>query len=84
MDPLRQCIVSFIVDNFYVPDASTLGDDVSLLDRGIVDSTGVLELTAFLEREFAIAIADDEIVAENLDTIGAITRFVARKRALAA
>lgn len=76
----RDTVRQFIVTNFYVPDEGSLGDDTSLLDQGIVDSTGVLELTAFLEQSFSIEVEDAEIVPENLDTIGSILAFIARKR----
>ena len=55
--------------NFYVPETITLADDTSLLELGIVDSTGVLEVTAFLEGEYGIEIADHEIVPANMDSI---------------
>jgi acyl carrier protein len=83
MEP-HATIRGFIIDNFYVRDANALTDDVSLLDRGIVDSTGVLEVTTFLERQFGIAIADAEIVPENLDTIARIAAFISRKTVAAA
>jgi acyl carrier protein len=75
-----EIIRAFIASNFYVPDAHALADNTSLLDQGIVDSTGVLEVTAFLESEFGIKVTDDEIVPENLDTIANIVAFVRRKR----
>jgi acyl carrier protein len=74
----------FVVQNFYVQDAAALDDGASLLDTGIVDSTGVLEVAAFLEKSFDIAIADDEMVPENLDTIARIAAFVVRKQQAAA
>lgn len=77
---VRDIVRGFILENFYVQNAHELGDDTSLLDRGIVDSTGVLEVTAFLEERFGLAVADAEIVPENLDSIGAIVAFVGRKR----
>jgi acyl carrier protein len=76
-----QPIKHFIVENFYVPDAATLRDDASLIESGIVDSTGVLEVIAFLERRYAIQVGDDEIVPENLDSVARIAEFVARKTA---
>jgi acyl carrier protein len=84
MKHVRDLITEFIVQNFYVPDALALDDEVSLIERGIVDSTGVLELTAFLEHEFGIHVADDEMIADNLDTIGRIAAFVGKKRQAAA
>ncbi len=80
MNATETTIRSFLAENFYVREIDALPSDASLVRRGIVDSTGVLELTAFLESEFAIKIADDEIVPENLDTIEAIVAFVERKR----
>jgi acyl carrier protein len=77
-------IRGFILTNFYVPEAITLADDTSLLELGIVDSTGVLEVTAFLESEYGIEVADDEIVPANMDSIGAIAAFVETKAVRAA
>ncbi|MCI0418816.1 MAG: acyl carrier protein [Acidobacteria bacterium] len=56
-----------------------LSADDSFLQKGILDSTGVLELVGFLERQYGIACADHEITPENLDTLNAIARFVQRK-----
>ena len=78
---ISQEVRQFILDNFYVTDRSTLTDDASLLDLGIIDSTGVLEVIMFLEKQYAIAVADAEMVPENLETIGRIAAFVASKRA---
>lgn len=80
---LEPKIRTFITTNFYVPDGDSLAADASLLDKGIVDSTGVLEVISFLESEFGIQVGDDEMVAENLDSIARITAFVQRKKAAA-
>ena len=77
----RDAIRRFVIDNFYLSDPSALKDDASLLDQGIVDSTGVLEVVSFLEQSFAIAIEDTEMVPDNLDSIDRIATFVALKRA---
>jgi acyl carrier protein len=76
---VRQTIREFIASNFYASGA--IGDDDSLLERGLLDSTGVLEVVAFLEAEFQVRIADDEVVRENLETIEGIARLVLRKQA---
>jgi acyl carrier protein len=73
-------IRQFIASNFYVPDATELTDDASLLDRGIIDSTGVLELIGFLEESFGIKVEDAEMIPENLDSIGRMAAFVALKK----
>lgn len=77
---LLAAVRDFVTTNFYVPDAAALRDDASLLDTGVIDSTGVLEVIAFVEREFGIQVADDEIVPENLDSIERLASYVLRKR----
>ena len=77
----RERIRQFIVTNFYVSDPDSLDDSTSFLDRGIIDSTGVLEVVGFLEDEFGIVVEDSEIVPEILDSIGGIAAFVERKGA---
>jgi acyl carrier protein len=68
------------VDNFLFGQANGLTDEASFLEHGIIDSTGVLELVAHLEKTYAIKIQDAEIVPDNLDSIGGITRFLERKQ----
>jgi acyl carrier protein len=80
---IADLIRTFVSANFYVEPGS-LEDDASLLEQGIVDSTGVLEVVAFLETEFGIEVRDDELLPQNLDTIAAIAGYVTRKRAAAA
>ena len=76
---IRMRVREFVTSNFYVADPSELLDDTSLLDQAVIDSTGVLEVIAFLEEEYAIPIADEEVIPENLETIARIAAFVARK-----
>jgi acyl carrier protein len=77
---IKEQVRQFITKNFYVPDPQKLGDQVSFLDTGIIDSTSVLELTAFLEETFEIKVEDDELLPENLDSLASIERFVSQKR----
>jgi acyl carrier protein len=75
-------IRKFIEDNFlFREDRDGLSDEESLLDAGLIDSTGILELVTFLESGFGIAIEDAEIVPDNLDSIRAIASYVKRKLA---
>jgi acyl carrier protein len=70
----------FIIENFmFGQDNGQLGDDTSLLEKGIIDSTGVLELIAFLDKRYRIKIEDEEIIPENLDSINNLVRFVGSK-----
>jgi acyl carrier protein len=77
---LLATVRAFIEENFLCrEDISDLADTDSLLESGVMDSTGILELVAFLETEFSIQMADAEIVPENLDSIAAIAGYVDRK-----
>jgi acyl carrier protein len=79
-----QTVRQFITDNFlFRGEGKTLADDTSFLETGLIDSTGVLELVAFLEETFRFKIADDEIIPDNLDSLKKITAYVERKQAQA-
>ncbi len=79
MEDVRQTVTRFIYQNFYVADGQQIGGAESLLERGIIDSTGVLEVIGFLEERFGITVDDSDMLPENLDTIDGIVAFVARK-----
>jgi acyl carrier protein len=75
---------TFIEENFlFRAELSGLADSDSLLENGVMDSTGILELVAFLETEFSIQMSDAEIVPDNLDSIAAIAAYLERKLATA-
>jgi acyl carrier protein len=77
---IKEQVRTFVTSNFYVADPSVLEDNASLLDKGIIDSTGVLEVIFFIEETFGIAVEDSEMLPENLDSIERISNFVARKK----
>jgi acyl carrier protein len=74
---------AFVLENFYVSDPAELTDDVSLIESGYVDSTGMMEVILFHEASFGIHVEDDETLPENLESISRIARFVARKQSAA-
>ena len=79
-DTTAQQIRDFILTNFlFGQEGNAPADDESLLEHGIIDSTGVLELVAFLEQQFGISVGDRELLPENLDSVMNAARFVARK-----
>jgi acyl carrier protein len=72
---------SFLAENFLLGEEFRgLPGSASLIEAGIIDSTGVLELVGFLEETYGVEIADSELVPENLDSIDNILRFMAWKR----
>jgi acyl carrier protein len=74
----------YILQNFmYTDDESRLTREASLIDSGIVDSTGALELVSFIEEAFNVHITDDELVPDNFDSLAKLTTFIQRKLASA-
>lgn len=77
---IEQSVREFIVTNFLFGDTSNrLSDQDSLLEKGIIDSTGVVHLVSFVEEAFGITVDDEEILPENFDTISRLTQFVQKK-----
>lgn len=78
---IRGQIRTFVLDQLLMGDASAmLADAASFLDTGTIDSTGVLEIVMFLEQHLHVAVADPELVPENLDSIDRLVWFVLRKQ----
>jgi len=72
-------IRNFVTTSF-ARGGAAIGADTSLLDSGLIDSTGIFELVTFLEGEFGIAVADEDIVPEHFETVRQIAAFVDGKR----
>lgn len=77
----EQQIREYIVKSFLLGEDDGFGSSESLLESGVVDSTGIMELVAFVEGTFGIEVNDEDLVPENLDTIESIARFVEHKLA---
>lgn len=82
MDSIEERVRAFVRESFPVASGDLPADE-SLLGSGIIDSIGVLTLVTWLEQEFEIVIADEDVVPENLDTIGRIVAYVQGKTASA-
>ena len=79
---LAQKLRDYILDNFlFTDDQSALENGDSFLDKGIIDSTGIMELIFFMEEELGVKVEDDEMIPENLDSIDAIVAFIGTKDA---
>lgn len=78
---MREKIREFLVENFLFGENDVdFVDDASLLRQGIIDSTGVLELVSFLEEEFELHVADEEIIPDYLDSVNKLVDFINRKQ----
>jgi len=74
-----EAVRSFVVTNFLFGDGGSIEEDTSFMEKGIIDSTGMLELIMFLEETYNIKIEDDELVPDNLDSLRNIGAFLSRK-----
>lgn len=81
MNDIKAEVRRFVVDNFlFGQGADGLKNDDSFLGKGIVDSTGIMELIMHLEVQYEMKVQDQDLVPENLDSIDRVAAFVARKK----
>jgi acyl carrier protein len=72
-------IRTYVYKQFPIAARKKVADGDALLDSGVVDSLGILEIVNFLEQEFGIRVNDDELVPENFNSIASLNRFVEDK-----
>lgn len=79
---LKASVRRYLADNLMLPGGlADLTDDASFLERNLLDSTGVLELVAFIEETYGVKVGDDEIIPDNLDSVDLVAAYIARKQA---
>ena len=77
---MKDQIRTYIMDNILLGSADqSIADDDSFLEKGIIDSTGILELVTFVEDEFNIEVGDEELTPDNFDSIEKLTAYTQRK-----
>jgi acyl carrier protein len=80
---IRAELTEFIVMNYLFGDIARVPrDDDDLIEEGIIDSTGILELIEFLESHFQVEVSEAETVPQNLGSISSLTEFVMSKRSV--
>lgn len=77
---ITRLVTDYVIENFLFGDSEGLEEVTSFQDSGIIDSTGILELVDFLEQQFSIVVADEELIPQNLDCIQNVVRFLGRKQ----
>lgn len=75
-----EVIKQFVCSNFLFDENRGLHEDTSFLENGLVDSTGIMEMVAFIEKTFDLTVEDEELVPENFDSIRKVSDFIRRKR----
>ncbi len=82
MPHVQQVVRSYIVDNFLFGQDGQFANDDSFLDKGLIDSVGILTLVEYVCQNYQITVYDEEIIPENWDSVNRIVRFVETKSAL--
>lgn len=78
---IKEKIRTFIINNFLLGvNADNLSDNDSFLEKGIIDSTGILELVSFAQEAFDIQIEDAELIPDNLDSLNNLEAFIIKKK----
>ena len=78
---IKEKVKTYIIENFLLGNVSdALTDDDSFLEKGIIDSTGILELVSFVQETFNIKIDDMELVPDNLDSLNNLEAFITKKK----
>ena len=80
-EQIHNAVLAFLRTNIIYDEKRAIPDDESFLATGILDSTGILELIGYLESEFGVKFLDEELVADNFDSLARITRFMSEKLA---
>jgi len=82
MNSITPEIRDYISRNFLFSDKGFhYGDDASFLEEGIIDSLGIIELVAFVEKKFSISVADHELLPNNFDSVSKLSSFISSKLA---
>lgn len=80
MEAIKSKLREYIISNFlFGYSEEDLKNDTSFFELGVLDSTGIMELVTYIEREFNVAVKDEEILRENLDSIDLMSNFILKK-----
>ena len=77
---MKQELRKFIVENYLFGRDDGFAEDDSFIERGILDSTGVMELITFVESRYGVKVEDHELLPDNLDSLTKLTRFLETKK----
>ncbi|MDO5575509.1 MAG: acyl carrier protein [Fibrobacter sp.] len=80
---IQSSIIDFVNKNFLMNSGAVkFSNTDSFMEKGIIDSTGVLELVTFVQQEFKITVDDNELIPENLDSVNNLTNYIMKKTSI--
>jgi acyl carrier protein len=72
-------VKEYIIDNFlFGVDGDALGEDDSFLQNGIIDSTGIVEVVAWIEETYGVKVRDMDLLPENFDSVNQLAAYIGR------
>ena len=77
---IKAKLLEYMRARFPAAQGIRLEEERSLLDSGVIDSLGILDLVAFMEETFDMEATDEDLVPENFDSVSALVRYVESKR----
>jgi acyl carrier protein len=80
MDYIKE-LKEFVINNFMFGQGDSLENDTDFFDKGIIDSTGTLELVSIIEEKYNISVLDNELIKENLSSLTKVDEYIKKKLA---
>jgi acyl carrier protein len=78
--PIEERLRAFVAEELgYDGGRDGPSDDEPLIERGVVDSMGILNLVSFIESEFGVEIQDEELVPQHFGTIASMAALIRSK-----
>jgi len=74
-DAVERAVKNYIVESFLLDDGE-LDFDTSLIESGIIDSTGIMEIVSFIEETYGIEVDEHDLVPENFDSVSRLACYV--------
>ena len=81
MDHLNE-LKEFVINNFMFGQGDSLENDTDFFEKGIIDSTGTLELVSFIEETYNISVLDNELIKENFASLSKVNEYLKNKLTL--
>ena len=79
MHQIQEDVRQFVTDDFLFDSSSQFADDDSFIEKGLIDSMGILRLITFVEKKYAIRVLEEELITENWDSVERVAMFVQKK-----
>ena len=81
MDYLTE-LKDFVINNFMFGQGNSLENDTDFFEKGIIDSTGTLELVSFIEETYNVSVLDNELIRENFSSLTKVNEYIKNKLSL--